>query len=202
MAAPPTSPAGRVAEMLIDGWMGDYHFAERHALRVAAPPERVYAAARRLDFRGSWVIGALYALRSLPALLARRGRAREGSPLATTGDELLRSGGFVMLEEEPPRELVMGLVGRFWKPSGGLVPVTPEGFRAFAQPGYAVAAWNFTVAGEGHGSLLATETRVRCTDDAARRRFRPYWTLIRPFSGLIRMEILRSVRRAALADAR
>ncbi|HEU0012416.1 MAG TPA: hypothetical protein VFQ45_01965 [Longimicrobium sp.] len=188
--------------MLIDGWMGEYDFSERHALRIAATPERVYAAARAMDFRGSWVIRTLFALRAVPALFTRAGRRREGeggSPLATTGDGLLRAGGFVLLEEQPGREVVLGLVGRFWKASGCLVPVTPDGFRAFDRPGYTMAAWNFTVAPEGDGSVLATETRVRCTDAAARRRFRPYWTLIRPFSGLIRMEILRSVRRAARA---
>jgi len=46
---------------------------------------------------------------------------------------------------------------------------------------------------------VATETRIRCTDDASRRAFLRYWRVIRPFSGLIRMEMLRSIRCAATA---
>ena len=61
----------------------------------------------------------------------------------------------------------------------------------------AVAAWNFTVLPTDEGSLLATETRVRCTDDAARRSFARYWRVVRPFSGLIRTEALRAIRRTA-----
>ncbi|MCU1338883.1 MAG: hypothetical protein JWO19_4464 [Bryobacterales bacterium] len=44
---------------------------------------------------------------------------------------------------------------------------------------------------------LRTETRVLCADVATRRRFGAYWTLIKPFSGLIRLEMLAAVRSAA-----
>ena len=47
------------------------------------------------------------------------------------------------------------------------------------------------------GSLVATETRVRCTDAASLRSFRRYWRVIRPFSGLVRREALRAIRRTA-----
>jgi hypothetical protein len=108
---------------------------------------------------------------------------------------LLRS-GFVVLDEAPGDEIVLGLVGRFWSPTGGLLRVDPAEFAGFDRPGYAVAAWNFTLRGDGPVTL-ATETRVRLTDDGARRRFRPYWALVGPFSGLTRREMLRVVRRAA-----
>jgi hypothetical protein len=45
---------------------------------------------------------------------------------------------------------------------------------------------------------LATETRVALTDPAARRAFRRYWLVIRPFSGLVRRSWLRAARRRAL----
>lgn len=180
--------------MLIDEFMPEAQFAERHAVRVAAPPERAWEAVRALDLRGSLVVRALFALRSLPALLAgRRGRGRG---LGSTMDTLLDS-GFVLLAERPPREIVLGLTGRFWTPTGGIARVEPDEFRGFCGPGMAVAAWNFTVLPTDHGSLVATETRVRCTDAAARRSFARYWRVVRPFSGLIRNEALRAVRRAA-----
>lgn len=181
--------------MLIDEWMPVGDFAERHALRVHAPPERAYDAARRLNLSRSLLVRSLFALRSAPALLTRRGGRGERA-LGVTMEGLLRN-GFVLLGERPPHEFVLGLVGRFWTPAGGIVRIHPAEFAVFDQPGMAVAAWNFTVLPTDQGSLLATETRVRCTDDAARRSFRRYWRVIRPFSGLIRMEALRATRRAA-----
>lgn len=180
--------------MLIDEFMPEPQFAERHAVRVAAPPERAWEAVRNLDLRGSLVVRALFALRSVPALFAGdRGRGRA---LGCTLDGLLDS-GFVLLAERAPREIVLGLAGKFWTPSGRISRVEADEFRDFDRPGLALATWNFTVLPTDEGSLVATETRVRCTDAAARRSFARYWRVIRPFSGLIRREALRAIRRAA-----
>ncbi|HEU4881418.1 MAG TPA: hypothetical protein VFT45_04205 [Longimicrobium sp.] len=181
--------------MLIDDHLPQADFAERHALRVHAPPARAWAAARRLDLSGSLVVQALFALRSLPALFSGKG-PRRGGGLGTTMDRLLRN-GFVLLDERPPHEFVLGLVGRFWTPTGGIERIDPAEFGVFDKPGMAVAAWNFTILPTDEGSLIATETRVRCTDDAARRSFGRYWRVVKPFSGLIRMEALRAIRRTA-----
>lgn len=180
--------------MLIDDYMPEAQFAERYAVRVAAPPERAWGAVRALDMGGSPLIRGLFALRSLPAFLA--GRRRSGNELGTSMDALLR-GGFVLLAEHAPREIVLGLAGRFWTPTGGITRVEPAEFRGFARPGLALAAWNFTILPTAGGSLVATETRVRCTDRASLRSFRRYWRVVRPFSGLIRREALRGIRRAA-----
>jgi len=181
--------------MLIDDHLPHADFAERHALRVRASPDRVYAAARRLDLSGSTVVRTLFALRSVPALFRRRS-GRGGGGLGMTMDGLLRS-GFILLGERAPHEVVLGLVGRFWTPAGGIERIDPAELAVYDKPGMAVAAWNFTVLPTDEGSLLATETRVRCTDEAARRSFGRYWRFVRPFSGLVRMEALRAVRRTA-----
>ena len=119
-----------------------------------------------------------------------------GRGLGTTLERLMEN-GFVLLAEQPPREIVLGLAGRFWTPAGGITRFRPDEFRTFGRPGTAVAAWNFTVLPTDGGSLVATETRVRCTDAAARRSFGCYWRVVRPFSGLVRGEALRAIRRAA-----
>ncbi|HLM68232.1 MAG TPA: hypothetical protein VK358_11925, partial [Longimicrobium sp.] len=165
--------------MLIDDYMPESQFAERHAVRVAAPPERAWQAVRALDLGSSPVIRGLFALRSLPGLFV--GKRPHGRALGTTMDGLLRS-GFVLLAEQAPREIVLGLVGRFWTPTGGLTRVEAHEFRGFDRPGMAVAAWNFTILPAEGGSLVATETRVRCTDAASLRSFRRYWRVVRPFS--------------------
>jgi len=181
--------------MLIDDHLPHADFAERHALRVHAPPERAWAAARRLDLSGSLLVRTLFALRSLPGLFGgNRGRGERA--LGSTMDGLLRN-GFVLLDERAPHEFVLGLVGRFWTPTGGIERIDAAEVGVFDKPGMAVAAWNFTILPTDEGSLIATETRVRCTDDAARRSFGRYWRVVKPFSGLIRMEALRVIRRTA-----
>jgi hypothetical protein len=49
----------------------------------------------------------------------------------------------------------------------------------------------------GGGTRLSTETRIWCLDPASRRSFRRYWFVVRPFSGLIRIALLRAVAREA-----
>jgi len=181
--------------MLIDEFLPVYDAVERHQIDISAPVEPVYDTVRSLDLSDSTVIRWLFWLRGLPAL--RLSRDQPKKRLGLTLDGLLKS-GFILLGERPPQELLLGLVGRFWTSSGDIQRLDVAGFRNFEIPGYAKAAWNFSLSERADGlARLATETRVRCLDDASRRRFRLYWLLIRPFSGLTRRELLRAVKRNA-----
>ena len=102
--------------------------------------------------------------------------------------------GFVRLGERPGEEIALGAIGRFWSPTGNR-PVPTGDFAGFSKPGYAKAAMNFTVAAEGGGSRITTETRIVGTDAAATRKFRRYWLLIRLGSGAIRRSWLKAIRR-------
>jgi hypothetical protein len=184
--------------MLIDEWMPQWDVVEHHETSVRAPRQAVWQTVRTLDFaRSSPVVAALFALRSLPGLLS--GSAPKRAPGATL-DGLLRK-GFVLLGERPGEELLLGVVGRFWRPSGDIVRLTAAELRVFDRPGYAIGTWNFTLADQGDAVRVTTETRVRCTDAASRRSFGRYWTVVGPFSALIRREMLRSIRRAAESAA-
>ncbi|HEV2149434.1 MAG TPA: hypothetical protein VGR37_18675 [Longimicrobiaceae bacterium] len=137
------------APVLFDAFLPGYDVASRHHREVAAPPERVWAAVRALELGRSPVIRTLFLLRGVPALLTRPREVlsarRAGKPgLGLTADELLR-GGFTLLGERPGEELLLGLVGRFWRADGGIVPVPAEGWRKWERPGYAKAAWSFTL---------------------------------------------------------
>jgi hypothetical protein len=188
--------------VLIDAYLPRWDVGERHRITVAAPPETVYAALRTTDLAGAGLVRALLALRALPGafrdgtagLRALGQRGRRAVTLAT-----FESVGFRILDERPPTELVIGLEGQFWRATGNLcTPPAAEFGRHAPPPGTARAVWNFTVeARPDGGTRLATETRVLCADAAARRRFLPYWYLIRPGSGIIRHAMLRAIRRTA-----
>jgi len=164
-----------------------------YAIRIAAPPAAVYRALWTADFATPVVTGLL-ALRALPGLVRHPRRARR--PRRTLTLQTLIDGGFGRLEEAAPREVVLGVAGRFWRPTGNVQPFRRQDFDGPVGRGLARAVWNFALrdAGDGH-TLLSTETRVVCGDAASRRKFLAYWLVVAPFSGMIRRSMLRAIRR-------
>ncbi|MEO8562453.1 MAG: hypothetical protein ABI601_10285 [bacterium] len=188
--------------------MPRYDVVERHRTIVNAAPSRVFGALREADLAGDPITRALLALRAIPAALiaiirspsAARVEQRERSSSRRNGLRLhdFERAGFKVVAERASEELVIGLLGRFWTPRGALCDdVTADTFRAGPPNGQALAGWNFTIAPRPDGSSeLRTETRVWCAPDA-RLKFRMYWLLVRPGSGLIRRAMLRAIRRHA-----
>ena len=181
--------------MLIDEYLPAYDVSEQHYLDIQAPVEKIYAAAHELDMsRSRWIRG-LFLLRGLPAAMFSHQRSQTGLGLNRAG---LHRSGFIFLGEIPQQEIVLGLAGKFWTPSGDIQRLDSAGFQNFTTPGFAKAVWNFSLERRAaQVTRLHTETRVLCLDAASRRRFRFYWFFIRPFSGLVRMEILRALKRRA-----
>jgi hypothetical protein len=179
--------------MLIDSYAPKPDAAELHQIKIQAPAEEVYRALLTADLGGAPVIKALLALRSLPEFVwhPRRPRFRDQK---FTLQSLIDS-GFGRLAEEPGREIVLGVAGRFWRPTGNILPFNEENFRGPVPAGLACAVWNFAVQAVSSGSsILSTETRVVCGDPASRLKFRAYWLIVGHFSGLIRRLMLNSVK--------
>src|SRR5262245_9925033 len=108
---------------------------EVHETVVHAPPARVMRAVRavrpeeiRFFLLLTWLRG--FRRRRLRAMgLTERDR---GLPLL----DVAKRGGFVELAGSE-RELVLGVIGRFWRPSGGRVEFADtDGFVSFATPGF------------------------------------------------------------------
>jgi len=185
--------------MLLDAFMPEPDAAEVHHLEIAAQPAAVYRALFTTDLGASPIVKALLGLRALPRMLVERGRPHASRTLTL---QTVIDAGFGRLAEEPDRELVLGVSGRFWRPTGNLAPFDRESFSRPVPTGTARAVWNFAVVPSGDGrTILSTETRILCGDAASRRKFRLYWLVVRPFSGLIRIIMLRAVRRAVASGA-
>ena len=171
---------------LLDEVLPEFDFRSRHSRRVAASPEWVAEAVEVLSMGRA--ASLLFKLRGidLPS-----GSIREA----------LTESGFTVLAERPGREVVAGTNGQFWalrELAHMEAPPDLAGFRAFDRPGWAQAAISLRFEPCGNGSTeVATETRVRCVDDAARRRFAVYWSLIKVFSGWLRRDFLRRIARIA-----
>lgn len=175
--------------MSIDDALPTWDWRSAHATCVAATPERCAAAARAVTSRDLPVTGALMRIR----LLGRH--RRDDRPLLQS----MRGIGLAVLDDDPATVVVGGVLAP-WRPRGGHMPVdTIHALRAFAAPGWVRVAMAFTVAPEGNGSRVRTETRIAATDPEARRRFGRYWRLIAPFSGITRREMLAAIKRRAEA---
>ena len=202
----PTTRVGQPRAQL-DAVMPAWQFSERHEIRIHADAARVERAARAVTAREIRLFRLLTWIRN-PRLSSSRQRA---NILAAPADrpilDVALGSGFMMLAEEPQRELVFGtlvLVPEEIRrlPAGELRRLrqefTPAKFRALAKPGYAKAVMSFRLEDEGGGwTRLVTETRIFTTDDHARHRFAVYWRTIYPGSALIRRMWLRAIRARA-----
>jgi len=163
-------------------YLPDFHFNEVHRITIEAPREKVFGKINAFDFSGSTVIRLLLRLRGLPTN-------------TTKGLDGVLKMGFSLLAVHQDEELILGLIGRFWEPSGKIQRVAPVDFKAFNDPDFAKVTWNFKIL-PGRGNLLTveTETRIACIDPVVRRRFARYWFLIKPFSGIIRKHMLKQIK--------
>jgi hypothetical protein len=177
----------------LDEFVPSWQFREIHSLAVAAPAVQVFEAIKRVRADEIFLFQTLTWIR-------RGGGQAPPSILNAVGErpllDVATSTGFIMLADDAPRELVVGLI--VLRPPGGRAPLTPDFFRKAVPEGYAVAAMNFVVRAAGHNrSVVTTETRVFASGQHARRRFAAYWRTIYPGSALIRRMWLRAIRERA-----
>jgi hypothetical protein len=180
--------------MLIEGLMPVFDAARAEHRVVPGDVEAVYAAVRRADFMRAWrdspAVRALFASRSLAerAVSAARHRPHAEPPapaslrLADLGDH----GDWVLLGEDPPREIAFGVIGRFWAGETVWEEIDASEFTAFDRPGLARIACSMSVRpyGASHG-LVSYECRAHATDPESRRAFLRYWKPLSPFVGIV-----------------
>lgn len=180
-------------DSLLDRFMPDYEVAERHELRVRAPANVTFLAARDLDLSRSSIVRAIFAGRSL-LMGAEPARDEEPAPLL----EKVLALGWGILAEVPGRKVVLGAVTKPWNADVVFEPLEPDAFAAFDRPGYAKIVWTLEAeVVDAETSIARTETRVATTDPESRERFRRYWAAVSPGVLLVRRQMLRVLRKDA-----
>ena len=157
----------------IDAFLPIHDVSAIYQIRINAPPSVVYQCLLRSDFNGLWLVRLLTTIRT--------GKRQARNRVPRDLPQRLQGTGFVILDDVPGAELVIGVAGKFWRPDGGrCLDLSTCDFGAFARAGYAKAAW-----------------RIKCFGRATLWKFRFYWSLVGLFSGLIRKAILKQVKTRA-----
>ncbi len=171
---------------LIDGWLSpEARLLERHELRVAVPPERVAEAVEQVRLIDMPIVRLLLIMRGI----------RHSKEM--TLREFFSTPPFLILEEAPAQEFVIGDAGRPWRLRERRSAPDAAEFRATGQPGTTHVIANLRVDATASGSLVWTETWVETFGPMAGWLFRAYWLIVGPFSALIRREFLRAARKRA-----
>ena len=103
----------------LDGVMPRWQFRERHSIRIAATPQSIFEAIRRVTAR------EIFLFRTLTFIRRLGGDGRESILNAPPDEAILDVAtrtGFRYLANEPPREIVVGS------------DIAPEIFAAIASP--------------------------------------------------------------------
>lgn len=188
----------------IDEFAPEFQFEEFHERLVRATPEAVDRAIRSVPAEEIRLFHLLTWIRN-----PRRPWSHEPANILNPPSkvpilDVATRSGFVILSDEPGREIVLGtLVAR---PLGARLAVlgdsasTARRFAELSEAGYAKAAMNFRIEPrEGGMCLVTTETRIFATDPRTARRFATYWRFILPGSSLLRVTWLGAI--AARAES-
>jgi hypothetical protein len=162
---------------------------ERHVIDMGADLRTSLSAIANLRLADIPFVRGLFAIRGIPY------------QAETTLREFFGTSPFLILDEDPGREVVFGVLGPFWQLRHGRLPLrvahTPQEFRAALAEGRMAAIGNFRVEPAATASRLWTETWVSAPGAGQAIPFATYWMAIGPFSAWIRRMMLRAASRRA-----
>ena len=178
---------------LMEKYLPSHQFAERHQTTVRCRPGELLDIVQNFRPPKDRLGDLAMSIRQLPARLMHW-----AVPLRVSRPSPFTLANFIPLDRDGDREIVAGLIGKFWRPDFGLVVIgTPSEFLACNPPKTAKLIIAFQAEQVGGATLLTTETRVYCPDRYSLTMFTPYWLAIRPVSGLLRRKALSAIKRIA-----
>lgn len=189
--------ASTITGQLVDSYLPDFDVVITERLVIDADADRVFNAARDLDFMTvrTPLLSASFFARGLPARLSGKPPPSPRQVRLASGDPGLP--GWVYLGERTGVELVFGAVGKFWQSNIEWRDVPAGEFAAFSEPGWGKIACQFLVTDTGEGRCCLTyECRTATTDGRSAKLMRRYWWLIRPFVGHVMRATLRTISAA------
>lgn len=180
--------------MLLESFVPSYEHREQHSKFVAASPERVWEAVKTVTAAEMPLAGTLMKLRMAAGVRFRSRAPSPAVPLLTAMTS--PGGGFMLLEERPGEEIVLGMLGRPWASAVRTIPASE--FSEYHEPGSVRIGFNFRVTPAPGGATLTSETRIVGVDPAGAATFSRYWRAVYPGSSIIRHAMLDAVTERAV----
>ena len=164
--------------MLLNKYIPEFQFNEVHKTVVNATAYDAYSTTMDLDLSKSKVIEILFRLRGLPF---------NGNKFTKINSDMR----FTLIEEFQYSEFLYG----FWFSTKTEWVADLNEFIKNSQKYNAKVGWSFCFNQRTDGTTeIITETRVLCLNKTTKFLFSIYWFFIKPFSGFIRIEMLRLIK--------
>jgi hypothetical protein len=158
----------------LDDWLSRPSIRVSHRRDSSAPADRLWEAAQTVRLSDTRLLGRLVRWR-IPGL-----------PADLAFDELFRSPPFVVLDEDPGRMLICGLVGRIWTLRRDYPELKgPEEFRDWHTSGTARVLFANWMETADQGSSIHAEARVEAIGSQGRVGVAAVRPLVRAFGSLI-----------------
>lgn len=160
-------------------------FNEVHSILVKGRQDKCYIATLNLDLSKSRLCSFLFRLRGLPF---------HNTILSKFAKEMK----FILLDEIKYSEFIYA----FWLKYEVEWVEKKEDFQSKTCNYNAKVVWSFSFDDEGNGKTkITTETRIFCLNKKTKILFSIYWFFIKPFSGLIRSEMLTLIKKEVEVNA-
>ena len=156
--------------MLIDDLMPRFDAIRTEHLLVDMPIDVAWNATLDANFvetaTSSRLVRALFAVRTAGEkaiqTVTRKTPEPQPEPVSMRLRDMGYEGDWILLGEDPPNEIVFGVIGHFWSGETVWQRVDPRRFREFDQPGFARIVSNFSLREYGSGkTLIANLALVR-----------------------------------------
>ncbi len=148
---------------LIQHFLPNPRHTETLRIFVNAHPDEAWEAARHFDAASVPWVRMLFDIRTIPDRLKGK-QVQDTQPTSVGVDQVTRDGtGFMILDEKPGREVVVGSVGKFWHLNIPFARVEPGDFFDFKAPGWGKLAWAIAVEPYQNGSTIRLELRTTAT---------------------------------------
>lgn len=170
----------------IQNYLPNPRHVETNRIFVQALPDIAWQTARHFDMSTIPWVRLLFDVRTMFSP-----KTDHSNDTSLGVDQIAQHGkGFIILFEDPGKEVIVGSVGQFWHLNIPFAHVKPEDFAAFIQPGWGKLAWAITVEPFMHGSTIAVELRTTATDEVSWQKLQTYYQVIGIGSRLIRQSVM------------
>lgn len=189
----------------IQKYLPEPRHTETMRIFVNAPVDEAWKAVRYHNVSSIPWVNFLFRLRTITDIFHHNKPAFGDTNKGFIDEIAEHNEGFIILEENPGKDVVVGAIGKFWHLNIPFESITADQFLTFNKKGCGKVAWSISVEPFLTGSTICFELRTTATDEASWSKLNRYYHIIGMFSKLIRHALMDKLQhdlgKLALPDA-